>query len=431
MSQANQLLPISTSTTVSTGVADLQAIEKNGNSGEDNQFSSLLKSEIAQKESVKSSSDQVSQVGNTTYTEGQKLPQDGKSLPVTSGFYILGNVELAVNRELQTSSQSGKSIDVALTAQSEIVTPVLQETPVDTETATESLLEKTENTTQNTVNKNETDSTEMLTEQGSEQTVTDTNTQALTTEDISSRSALPEASVVGQQKAVENILKHSETVSDEDNSIQSLRGNGREVSARLAALMQKQDSINSETGKVTEKTSSESLDADQLLQEMNDGKKLFDSELNKANIMRFAASASVAQMNSESMQNQIQSQNVQTQSGSQAVTTQPVQTNIGSNVTQSPVIEIPLKQQGWDQAMGHRVVWQINQKIESADIRLNPAHLGPLEVKIKMTDEGANVTFSSHHGVVRDALEAALPKLREMLEGQGINLANADVSEQN
>ncbi len=71
----------------------------------------------------------------------------------------------------------------------------------------------------------------------------------------------------------------------------------------------------------------------------------------------------------------------------------------------------------------------VNQNISSAEFRLNPANLGPLEVRIDMDNDQVNVAFSSRHADVRDAVEQALPKLREMFEDKGLNLSDADVSQ--
>lgn len=84
---------------------------------------------------------------------------------------------------------------------------------------------------------------------------------------------------------------------------------------------------------------------------------------------------------------------------------------------------------GWNQGMAKQVVWMVNQNIRSAEIRLNPANLGPVEVRVNMEDEQVSVAFSSRHAVVREAVEMSLPRLREMLESNGLNLAQADVSQ--
>ena len=84
----------------------------------------------------------------------------------------------------------------------------------------------------------------------------------------------------------------------------------------------------------------------------------------------------------------------------------------------------------WNQGMGKQVVWMANQNIRSAEIRLNPAHLGPIEVRIEMDDDQVSLAFSSRHAAVREAVEQAMPRLREMFEESGLNLADTDVSQQ-
>jgi flagellar hook-length control protein FliK len=93
-------------------------------------------------------------------------------------------------------------------------------------------------------------------------------------------------------------------------------------------------------------------------------------------------------------------------------------------------VAIPLRQAGWDQALGEQVQWMVGNKLQGAEMRLNPAHLGPMEVRIQIQNDQANINFSAQHGVVREALEAAIPRLREMLGESGLQLNNVTVSDQ-
>lgn len=85
---------------------------------------------------------------------------------------------------------------------------------------------------------------------------------------------------------------------------------------------------------------------------------------------------------------------------------------------------------GFADQVAERVVWMAGQKLDRAQIRLNPAHLGPISVDVSVGEDGANITFTAQHAVTRDALEQALPRLREMFSGSGLALAGADVSGQ-
>lgn len=110
----------------------------------------------------------------------------------------------------------------------------------------------------------------------------------------------------------------------------------------------------------------------------------------------------------------------------------PVTTRtVASAPAQAPVaVPVPVQHEGWSDALASRVAWQVGQNIQHAEIHLNPPNLGPLDVKISLQHDQASVQFSTHHALVRDALHDAIPRLREMLSQQGLNLADANVSQQ-
>ncbi|GAB3537605.1 flagellar hook-length control protein FliK [Noviherbaspirillum agri] len=83
---------------------------------------------------------------------------------------------------------------------------------------------------------------------------------------------------------------------------------------------------------------------------------------------------------------------------------------------------------GWDQALGQKVVWMVAGEQQSASLTLNPPDLGPLQVVLNVSNSQANATFIAAQPEVRQALEAALPKLREMLGDAGIQLGQANVN---
>lgn len=60
------------------------------------------------------------------------------------------------------------------------------------------------------------------------------------------------------------------------------------------------------------------------------------------------------------------------------------------------------------------------------ELRLDPPELGRVNVRISMQGEEVKVVFTAA-GAGRDALELALPRLREMFEGAGLSLGEASV----
>lgn len=82
---------------------------------------------------------------------------------------------------------------------------------------------------------------------------------------------------------------------------------------------------------------------------------------------------------------------------------------------------------GWDHALGDKLVWMSGQGRQVAQLHLNPPELGPLQITLMLSQGEAKAEFVSAHSLVRDAIEAAMPKLREMLADNGIALGNASV----
>ncbi|MGH8684741.1 MAG: flagellar hook-length control protein FliK, partial [Nitrosospira sp.] len=83
---------------------------------------------------------------------------------------------------------------------------------------------------------------------------------------------------------------------------------------------------------------------------------------------------------------------------------------------------------GWDNALGQKVLWMVSNQQQVAELNLDPPDLGPLQVILSITDDQASATFVSQHADVRQALEAALPRLKEMMAESGISLGNTTVS---
>jgi flagellar hook-length control protein FliK len=93
-------------------------------------------------------------------------------------------------------------------------------------------------------------------------------------------------------------------------------------------------------------------------------------------------------------------------------------------------IAVPVDPQtGFDDGFGARIVWMAEQRLGHAEIRLNPEHLGPIEVRVQMDGTQVSAEFQSGHAGVRQAIEASLPRLREMLGQQGLQLGQTDVGQ--
>lgn len=93
-------------------------------------------------------------------------------------------------------------------------------------------------------------------------------------------------------------------------------------------------------------------------------------------------------------------------------------------------VNTPVNHPAWGNEFSQKITWLAAQRDQSAELHLNPPQLGPLDVVIKVSADQATALFTSPHAAVREAIEQALPKLREMLADNGIMLGNATVSDQ-
>lgn len=93
-------------------------------------------------------------------------------------------------------------------------------------------------------------------------------------------------------------------------------------------------------------------------------------------------------------------------------------------------VTVPVSQPNWGQATGERILWMVSQKLQSAELQLDPPELGPLQVRISVQNDQVSLSFVSQHAQVREALDQQALRLREMFEGQGLDLVDVDVSDQ-
>jgi flagellar hook-length control protein FliK len=92
-------------------------------------------------------------------------------------------------------------------------------------------------------------------------------------------------------------------------------------------------------------------------------------------------------------------------------------------------LPVAVHQPQWGEAFGERVHWLVTQRIQSAQMVLNPPELGPVDIQLKIHQGDASLVFTAAQATVREAIEAALPQLRELLADSGIRLADASVEQ--
>ncbi len=84
----------------------------------------------------------------------------------------------------------------------------------------------------------------------------------------------------------------------------------------------------------------------------------------------------------------------------------------------------------WTHEVGQATLRMAANDLQNVSLRLNPEHLGPLDVQMRIDNGVANVQFAATHADTRHALEASRTTLDHMLGEQGIKLGDWSVGQQ-
>lgn len=114
---------------------------------------------------------------------------------------------------------------------------------------------------------------------------------------------------------------------------------------------------------------------------------------------------------------------------SQSKLTTEANMNQGPRASAHFKLDVPPQSPQWSEQIAQRITIMSNEHIQSARIQLDPPELGLLEIKIRVQQDQVNVAFASNHQAVRDALETQAPRLKELMEQQGVDLGDVNVSD--
>lgn len=91
-------------------------------------------------------------------------------------------------------------------------------------------------------------------------------------------------------------------------------------------------------------------------------------------------------------------------------------------------VDVPVNHAEWGDKLMGKLSWLTAKNLSVAEIHLTPPDMGPMEVRVRVQNDQANITVHAANPVVRDQLELHSHRLRDMLGEQGLALAQFDVS---
>ncbi|MBJ6942639.1 flagellar hook-length control protein FliK [Vibrio cholerae] len=101
-----------------------------------------------------------------------------------------------------------------------------------------------------------------------------------------------------------------------------------------------------------------------------------------------------------------------------------------SQLVQTNATTVPLNKEMAADQLAERVQMMMSKNLKNIDIRLDPPELGRMHIRMNMQGDGATVHFTVANQHAREALEQTMPRLREMLAQQGVQLGDTSVQQQ-
>jgi flagellar hook-length control protein FliK len=90
-------------------------------------------------------------------------------------------------------------------------------------------------------------------------------------------------------------------------------------------------------------------------------------------------------------------------------------------------VQEPVGSSGWSHEVGQATLRMAATDLQSASIRLNPEHLGPMDVQVRVDNGVAHLAFSATHADTRQALEASRGTLDQLFTSQGLKMGDVSV----
>lgn len=140
------------------------------------------------------------------------------------------------------------------------------------------------------------------------------------------------------------------------------------------------------------------------------------------------AAAGLASVKSSSKQTSTETQGAQPTASLYSAQTVTGQTRAENVAAQQP--SMPLTRELANEQVAEKVQMMMSKNLKQLDIRLDPPELGRMQIRMTMNNDIANVHFTVTNPQARDIIEQTLPRLREMLAQQGMQLADSSVQQQ-
>lgn len=277
------------------------------------------------------------------------------------------------------------------------------------------------------------------------------NTQTLQTKVVATQVEEPkpnklakkvEDKPVSAEKLVEPIIKVAE---NPENKVLDTAdfASGNSVDETSSSSISMPEQANKKESQVVKSSPTITTNKDKLTEQVigkenkmaEEGHHTQDEAINKDAVaaQQFEVQAMAAQVQSQQTEERFKDQNKQ-QNVQQVTTKQEVQQAERTAKTQQQIVQlkeqVQLNKPEAATALNDAVRFMMNGRVQAAELRLDPPELGSMQIKISLNGDAASVSMLVQNPQAKEMLDQSVPKLREMLEQQGLELSDSQIEHQ-
>jgi hypothetical protein len=102
----------------------------------------------------------------------------------------------------------------------------------------------------------------------------------------------------------------------------------------------------------------------------------------------------------------------------------------GHNLPTPQTIAVPLGSPHWPNVFSSSIARLATEQITEATLTVTPSDLGTINIEIALEGNRVSLNFTAENGQVREAVNASLPVLQDMLEQSGLSLGQSSVGQE-
>lgn len=92
-------------------------------------------------------------------------------------------------------------------------------------------------------------------------------------------------------------------------------------------------------------------------------------------------------------------------------------------------LPVALDRPGWAEPFAEQIHWRVSEGLSEARIEVSPRDLGAVQVQLSLDDGQLRVHLTAEQAATRELLQTELPRLKQLLQQGGLQLADAQVGQ--